>query len=87
MTQFRQQLRDYRLTTVDVTYHMPDHPSLLQTFLWQCLDLPPHFPTVERFLRFWRARLEGRLHSVRIAYAAPLADGRWRHVEELRTLH
>jgi len=87
MRDFELQLRDFRLTTVDVTYHLPDHPELLQSFLWQCLDLPPRFPAVERFLDHWRRAVEGRLHSVRIAYALPLFDGRWRHVEELRTLH
>ena len=87
MSDFARQLNDYRLTTVDVTYRMPDHPGLLQCFLWQCFDLPPSFPAVERFLAFWRASIEGRLHCVRIAYAAPLGDGRWTRVEELRTLH
>ena len=87
MTDFTRQLQDYRLTTVDVTYHLPDHPELLQNFLWQCLDLPPVFPAVDRFLRHWRDRIEGRLHSVRIAYSLPLVDGRWRHVEEVRRLH
>jgi uncharacterized protein Usg len=87
MRDFERQLHDFRLTTIDVTYHLPDHPELLQSFLWQCLDLPPRFPTVERFLDHWRRVVEGRLHSVRIAYSLPLIDGRWRHVEEVRTLH
>jgi hypothetical protein len=26
------QLKKYRLSTVEIIYHMPDHPSLLQTF-------------------------------------------------------
>lgn len=87
MSDFERQLRDYRLTTVDLTYRMPDHPDLLQSFLWQCLDVPPSFPAVERFLAFWRHSIEARLHCVRIVYAAPLTDGRWSRVEELRTLH
>lgn len=87
MREFERQLHDFRLTTVDVTYHMPDHPDLLQTFLWQCLDLPPRFPAVERFLAHWRAVIEARLHSVRITDSLPLIDGGWRHVEEVRTLH
>ena len=87
MQNFRRQMQDYRLTTLDITYHLPDHPGLLQTFLWQCLDQPPRFPAVEKFLEHWRRTVEARLHSIRIAYAAPLADGRWRHIEELRGLH
>ncbi|MCH7796224.1 MAG: Usg family protein, partial [Proteobacteria bacterium] len=29
------QLRDYRLTTAEILYHLPDHPHLLQSYLWQ----------------------------------------------------
>jgi uncharacterized protein Usg len=25
------QLKDYRLTTAEILYHLPDHPGLLQT--------------------------------------------------------
>ena len=32
-------LKGYRLTTAEILYRMPDHPDLLQTFLWQELDL------------------------------------------------
>lgn len=61
------QLRDYRLTTAEILYHMPDHPKLLQTFLWQEYDLAPHFPELRRFLDFWTKEIEGKLHSVRVA--------------------
>ncbi len=61
------QLRDYRLTTAEILYHMPDHPKLLQTFLWQEYDLAPHFPELRRFLDFWVKEIEGKLHSVRVA--------------------
>ena len=60
------QLQDYRLTTAEILYHLPDHPSLLQTFLWQEYDLAPHFPELYRFLDFWTRELDGKLHSVRL---------------------
>ena len=60
------QLKDYRLTTAEILYHMPDHPSLLQTFLWQEYDLAPHFPELHRFLEFWIREIDGKLHSVRL---------------------
>ncbi len=47
------QLRDYRLTTAEILYHMPDHPHLLQSYLWQEYDLAPNFPALRRFLDFW----------------------------------
>ncbi|MCW2235677.1 usg protein [Azospirillum canadense] len=61
------QLRDYRLTTAEILYHMPDHPKLLQSYLWQDLDLAPEYPVLRRFLDFWQANLDGKLHSVKLA--------------------
>ena len=60
-------LKGYRLTTAEILYHRPDHPVLLQTFVWQEYDLLPKFPVLNKFLRFWQRELEGKLHSVRIA--------------------
>ena len=60
------QLKDYRLTTAEILYHLPDHPALLQTFLWQEYDLAPHFPELHRFLDFWTREIDGKLHSVRV---------------------
>ncbi|WP_374446652.1 usg protein [Stella sp.] len=64
---FVKQLADYRLTTAEILYHMPDHPGLLQTYVWQDLDLAPRFPELTRFLEFWQRELDGRLHSVKVA--------------------
>ena len=61
------QLRDYRLTTAEIFYHLPDHPALLQTYLWQEYDMAPRFPVLFQFLDFWTRRLDGKLHSVCIA--------------------
>ena len=44
------QLKQYRLTTAEILYHMPDHPALLQSFIWQDLDLAPEFPVLRKFL-------------------------------------
>jgi len=61
------QLRDYRLTTAEILYHLPDHPGLLQSYIWQALDLAPRFPELQKFLKFWENNLDGKLHSVRVA--------------------
>ncbi|HEX3920349.1 MAG TPA: protein usg [Caulobacteraceae bacterium] len=58
------QLRGQRLTTAEVIYYLPDHPALLQRFLWQTLDLPPEFPRVHKFLLFWRREIDAVIHSV-----------------------
>jgi uncharacterized protein Usg len=60
-------LKGYRLTTAEIFYQLPDHPAFLQTYVWQEYDLVPRFPVLNRFLRFWETKLDGRLHSVRVA--------------------
>ena len=37
-------VKDYRLTTAEILYHMPDHPSLLQTYIWQGSRPRPEVP-------------------------------------------
>jgi uncharacterized protein Usg len=69
-------LADYRLTTAEIIYHLPDHPLLLQTYLWQEFDLPPSFPRLKEFLDFWLQSIEGKLHSVRVANAGPLVPNK-----------
>jgi len=61
------QLNDYRLTTAEILYHMPDHPGLLQSFIWQDYDLAPQYPVLKKFLGFWVEKIEGPLHSVYVA--------------------
>jgi uncharacterized protein Usg len=61
-------LRGYSLTTAEILYRMPDHPSLLQTYVWQDYDLHPRFPKLLRFLDFWAAKLDGKLYRVRVAH-------------------
>jgi uncharacterized protein Usg len=62
-----QLLDGYRLTVAEIFYRLPDHPSLLQTFIWQDYDLVPKYPILHGFLTFWRENLDGELHSVRVA--------------------
>lgn len=81
------QLQGYRLTTAEILYHMPDHPALLQTYLWQELDLAPRFPILKNFLDFWESNLDGKLHSVQIASAGIIAPSEFRIVDGQMTLH
>ncbi len=80
------QLQDYRLTTAEILYHMPDHPGLLQTYIWQELDLAPRYPVLRQFLDFWSHNLDGKLHSVRVANLDLISPGSMRHVDALMTL-
>jgi uncharacterized protein Usg len=81
------QLKGYRLTTAEILYHLPDHPAVLQTYVWQDYDVAPRYPVLTKFLDFWRRDLEGRLHSVRVAAAGLVSPAEWRHTEHLRYLN
>jgi uncharacterized protein Usg len=80
-------LRGYRLTTAEILYHVPDHPSVLQSFIWQEYDLVPGFPVLSRFLRFWEKNLDGKLHSVRVAAAGIIAPTNLKYAASQFTLH
>lgn len=81
------QLRGYRLTTAEILYHLPDHPAVLQSFVWQDLDLAPRYPVLQRFLDFWRRDIEGRVHSVRVGCTGIITAGEWRHAQHVTQLH
>ena len=66
MNDLERQLLGYRLTTAEITYRLPDHPRLLQLYVWQEYDLPPRFPELKRFLRYWEANLDGKLFAVSV---------------------
>lgn len=87
MTAMELQLKGYRLTTAQIFYHMPDHPGLLQEFIWQHLDLAPRFPVLTKFLDFWTQNLDGPLHSVTVAHADLIQPAQYRAVEGQIYLH
>jgi uncharacterized protein Usg len=76
---FYGQLKGYSLATAEILYRMPDHPAILQTYIWQEYDLAPHFPELRRFLDFWTHSLEGLLHTVTVAHTGLFkpTDIRW----------
>jgi uncharacterized protein Usg len=87
MTKFEMSLRGYRLTTAEILYHLPDHPQVLQSFIWQEFDIAPGFPVLNKFLHFWEETIEGRLHSVRVAARGLISPAELRHAGREFTLH
>lgn len=87
MTTFDLAMRGYRLTTAEILYRLPDHPELLQAYIWQELDQAPRFPVLNRFLRFWQANLDGKLHSVRVAARGLFSATELKHTGSEFTLH
>ena len=84
---FRRQLEGYGLTTAQIFYRRPDHPWLLQSYVWQNYDLCPKFPELKRFLEFWKEKLEGPLHSVMVAHSGLIAPAELRAVGDEFRLH
>lgn len=80
-------LEGYGITTAEFLYRIPDHPHLLQTFVWQHFDLAPRFPALHRFIDFWREKLEGPLHSVTYTHRRLIAPNEWRNVRGELVLH
>ncbi|TKT82966.1 usg protein [Aquamicrobium sp. LC103] len=86
-TEMELMLRGYGLTTAEILYRLPDHPGLLQTFIWQHYDLAPKFPALYGFLDFWQAKLDGPLHSVRYTHKRLISPSEWRNVSGELVLH
>jgi uncharacterized protein Usg len=84
---FQRQMSGYGLTTAQILYRMPDHQSLLQTFVWQNYDLFPKFPELQRFLALWVEKLEGPLHSVVVAHSRLIKPAELRAINGEFRLH
>lgn len=82
-----QLLRGERLTTAEVIYHMPDHPGLLQEFLWQTQDVAPDFPRIHRFLDFWRREIDAVIHSVSVSYVGMVSPAKLRVAQDVGRLN
>ena len=78
---FLMQVQGYGLTTAEISYWMPDHPSLIQQFLIQQYDLAPRFPVLRDYLDFWRREIEAVLHSVQVAHQHLIGPSEWRAVD------
>lgn len=74
MSSLELRLRGYRLTTAEILYRLPDYPAMLQSFVWQDLDIAPQFPVLNKFLRFWEINIEGKLYKVTVASRALISD-------------
>jgi uncharacterized protein Usg len=65
---FAAMIAGYSLTTAEIIYRLPDHPALIQSYIWQDYDLHPRFPKLSSFLDFWTRNLEGKLFKVLVAH-------------------
>ena len=84
---FERQMSGFSLTTAEILYRLPDHPSLLQTYLWQDYDLHPLYPKLRSFLDFWKRNLDGPLHGVRVAHKGLVSAREFRFREGELVVH
>lgn len=81
------QLNGYRLTTAEILYYMPDHPALLQSFVWQFNDLAPKYPKLHEFLDYWRLNIDATIHSVAVMRREQISAAKTRAVRHELVLH
>ena len=84
---FLMQVQGYGLTTAEISYWMPDHPSLIQLFVWQTYDVAPAFPVLHDFLDHWRREIEAAIHSVRVAHQQLIGPSEWWSVDGVITIN
>lgn len=84
---FIRQLEGYGLTTATILYRIPDHPHLLQSYVWQDYDLAPKFPVLLGFLDFWKRELDGPLHSVTVAHSGLIRPAEIKALDGVFALH
>lgn len=71
----------FELVMTEVLYRMPDHPHVLNTFIWQTLDQPPALLRVRAFIDHWQTEIEAQIAQVRIACASLLQPRDLRHID------
>ena len=86
-TDFARMLAGYSLTTAEIIYRLPDHPSLMQSYIWQEYDIHPRFPKLKNFLDFWSRNIEGKLHKVLVAHSGLIKPQEMRLVGAELRLH
>lgn len=84
---FQRQVEGFGLTTAQILYRRPDHPWLLQAYVWQEYDLCPHFPELNGFLEFWQKSIEGALHSITVAHSRLIKPAEIKAVGGVFRLH
>ncbi len=84
---FIRQIEGFSLTTAEIIYRFPDHPQLLQSYIWQDYDLAPRFPRLTDFLDFWVANLDGALFRICVAHRRLIAPTEFSFVKGELRLH
>jgi uncharacterized protein Usg len=85
--EFARQMQGYGLTTARILYRLPDHPRILQSYVWQDYDLAPRFPELRKFLDFWRRTLDGPIFEVLVGHSSLIGPMELRAIGAEITVH
>ena len=85
-------LAGWRHTTAEILYRMPDHRSLVQTFVWQHMDrwdADPRqaFPLLRKFCAWLNAHLDGPIVQVRVGACRVISARELEQIGTGRVLH
>ena len=56
----------WELTTIHVYYWMPDYRHILNLFSFQDDDIPPEYPRMQQFVKYWEENIEARIKEIQI---------------------
>ena len=56
----------WELTTIHVYYWMTDYRHILNLFSFQDNDIPPEYPRMQRFVKYWEENIEARIKEIQI---------------------
>jgi uncharacterized protein Usg len=66
---------------------MPDHPSLLQEFIWQTEDTIPELIRIHRFLNHWQRNIDAAIQQIMLAVEDNYRTNGYRRVDHLLTMN
>ncbi len=86
---FRRKLEGYGLLMAEITYCLPDSPSIIspRTFMHQMYDIAPRFPVLHNFIEFWMNEMEGRLKLVRYDHQPLIGASEYRGINGVITIN
>lgn len=57
-------IRTKKSVIINVLYFLPDHPSLLQEFIWNYNDIVPELRETHKFLNYWHNNIEATINQI-----------------------
>jgi uncharacterized protein Usg len=82
MRYFGEYDQGFRLSSVKVTYHMPDYSKILNEFWWQTMDVPPNYHRIKSFVNYWIDNLEATIHSLEVGHIDQFGEAKFKFVDK-----